>query len=211
MCNNNSLSLNRESMYKAESKVREARNLVKKAKEENNSELMFKAVELYSEAIIIYPRIIEAYLSIAYICIEYNKTNEAIHILNKVLEFDSSNKKVNYLLTKAKNIRRNKIVEKYQSNVLEEKIPKIEKITQKEVISVEIKAKIPDKNFNILTELFDSKHEINSETSSLERKVDVSQLHKKKIEELEKLRQNNSSDVKVKVSSNSSFMRLFGK
>lgn len=211
MCNSNSLSLNRESMYKAESKVREARNLVKKAKEENNSELMFKAVELYSEAIIIYPRIIEAYLSIAYICIEYNKTNEAIHILNKVLEFDSSNKKANYLLTKAKNIRRNKIVEKYQSNVLEEKIPKIEKITQKEVISVEIKAKIPEKNFNILTELFDSKHEINSETSSLERKVDVSQLHKKKIEELEKLRQNNSSDVKVKVSSNSSFMRLFGK
>lgn len=211
MCNNNSLSLNRESMYKAESKVREARNLVKKAKEENNSELMFKAVELYSEAIIIYPRIIEAYLSIAYICIEYNKTNEAIHILNKVLEFDSSNKKANYLLTKAKNIRRNKIVEKYQSNLLEEKIPKIEKITQKEVISVEIKAKIPEKNFNILTELFDSKNEIDSSTSSLERKVDVSQLHKKKIEELEKLRQNNSGDVKVKVSSNSSFMRLFGK
>lgn len=211
MCNNNSLSLNRESMYKAESKVREARNLVKKAKEENNSELMFKAVELYSEAIIIYPRIIEAYLSIAYICIEYNKTNEAIHILNKVLEFDSSNKKANYLLIKAKNIRRNKIVEKYQSNLLEEKIPKIEKITQKEVISVEIKAKIPEKNFNILTELFDSKNEIDSSTSSLERKVDVSQLHKKKIEELEKLRQNNSGDVKVKVSSNSSFMRLFGK
>ena len=66
--------------------------------------------------------------------------------------------------------------------------------------------------FNILSELFHTDNKESYELKPvLERKIDVSQLQKQKISELEKLRQNNSSDVKIKVSSNSSFMKLFGK
>jgi tetratricopeptide (TPR) repeat protein len=208
---NLALNSNRENMYKAEAKVREARNFVKKAKDENNPNLMFRAVELYTEAISIHPKLIEPYLSIAYICIEYGKLIEAIQILNQVLTFDSSNKKANALIDKAKKLKKGFVVaEKYESEKIIEKIPKIQRTSDLE--KVELKAKIPEKNFNILSELFHTDNKESYELKPvLERKIDVSQLQKQKISELEKLRQNNSSDVKIKVSSNSSFMKLFGK
>lgn len=228
-------SLNREDMFKAEAKCREARKLVKKSSEEKNPEMMYQALELYSEASAIYPRLIEPYLSIAYICVEYGELSKAAQLLNKVLEFDPSNKKAHKLIEKVNSSKKEKIksslktnqnIEKSTENINEKPLKSLnrvksinetlaekENITNKpEATSVELKAKIKGQNFNILSELFTTQDKTAPvKESPLEKTVSKNQLTKEKIEELEKLKNTMSKDVKMKIGLNSLFMNTFKK
>jgi tetratricopeptide (TPR) repeat protein len=98
----------RDNIEKARDKCFEAKALVKKSLENNEPEIMFLAVEKYLEAIEHYPKLIEPYLSISFICIKFNKVDEALMLLNKAIELEPFNPKVKEMLEKVRVKRKNK-------------------------------------------------------------------------------------------------------
>ena len=205
--------LNKEDHYKAEAKCREARKLVKQASELNDSALMFKAVESYTQAIAIYPRLLEPYLSIAYISLEYKQKNNAIMLLNKALEMDPSNKKAKNLLERAKSLKIQKDNISIANNSLPEKsrIHQVKRISPNvEVKMTELKAVVEENSFNILKELTETNPVIKTDTS-VEKIINRDQLTKDKIEQLAKLKNSQAEQIKITLNKNSSFMKLFKK
>lgn len=212
---NNNLVYNKENHFKAEARCREARKLVKQATELKTPDLMFKAIEFYTEAISIYPRLLEPYLSIAYISLQYNQKNNAIMLLNKALEMDPSNKKAKSLMEKAKNfkVKSKEILPISEKIETEQRIHKVQRISANEELKmVELRAVVREDNFNILKDLAPGKsNEKSSIEAPIEKIVSKEQLTKDKIDKLEKMRTNANQQVKIKVNMNSPFMQLFKK
>lgn len=81
-----------ENIKSAEEKCLLARSyLYKSINKDNYPEDIFKALDLYLEAIDIYSKLIEPYISIAEICSQFEMQTEAVALLNKVLEIEPGN------------------------------------------------------------------------------------------------------------------------
>jgi tetratricopeptide (TPR) repeat protein len=87
-------------MHSALQKCMKANNFVLKAsKEEKNRELLIEAIDLYQESILIYSRIPEPYIGIAYISYIAGEITEAIGFINLALSIDPKNAKALQMLS----------------------------------------------------------------------------------------------------------------
>lgn len=78
-----------ENLQKANAKCLEAREYLSRAGDSDTPEYdILKAAEIYIEAIDIYSRLTEPYIAIAEICYQFDKYEESIALLNKLLDID---------------------------------------------------------------------------------------------------------------------------
>lgn len=110
-----------ENIEKAQNKCLEAKLLVKRSLENKDVELMYKAVETYIEALTFFPRLIEPYLSIAFICEKLKMFDQALMILNKAFELEPFNTKVKVMLQKVKESRKTSKFNTHKENYIGEK------------------------------------------------------------------------------------------
>ena len=135
-------------------------------------------------------------------------------ILNKALEMDPNNKKAKNLLEKAKSLE---LVSIYFPT--KDKIQKVQRLEDfkdinepKEAKLVELKVKIKDNTFNILSELFMDKNELESKNESvLERKFDSREWTKETKENFAKLNESSNRAVRATIATNSPFSKLLKK
>jgi tetratricopeptide (TPR) repeat protein len=120
-----------EYLSQATNKCQEAGSLVQKAAETNDPELMFKAVEIYIEAIKIYPKLIEPYLSIAYICWKFNKFDDSIMLLNQAIEIDPLSNNARNMLAKISKEKKNNNFSKLKAKYKSDAIPLSDQIKAK--------------------------------------------------------------------------------
>jgi tetratricopeptide (TPR) repeat protein len=115
-----------EFRQQANNKCLEARMMVQEAAGQNDASLMLKAVDIYIEAINIFPRLIEPYISIAYICWKFKEFDKAVMLLNSAIEIDPLSNNARDMLAKISKEKKNshfsKLKEKYRGGPLSEKI-----------------------------------------------------------------------------------------
>jgi tetratricopeptide (TPR) repeat protein len=92
----------KENFELAKKKAAEAAILVVEASASRNMELVSEAINLYLEAIDLYPRFTEPYLAVAYISWQMENYDYAIKLLNNVLDIESFNTKAKEMLSNIK-------------------------------------------------------------------------------------------------------------
>ncbi len=87
-----------EAKQAAEQKCTEADEFVNRATENNDSQMIMQAIDIYAEALNIFPKLIRPYLTIANIYKWLGKISEANKILDIALEIEPANQDIHSLL-----------------------------------------------------------------------------------------------------------------
>ncbi len=88
----NKISYN--NLAEAERLCADAKKIVFLAVEQKNPQLMIQAVEIYTKAAAVYPRFVEPYLKLAFISNSFNRTEDAVALLNQALAIDPNHTEV---------------------------------------------------------------------------------------------------------------------
>jgi hypothetical protein len=84
-------NISQKNLNKAKQMCSLASNQLKKASENNSHEMLSEGISFYMDAIQLYSRLTEPYLALAYLAWQMEQPEDALKLLNKVLEIESFN------------------------------------------------------------------------------------------------------------------------